>query len=293
MLPLARSKQAAVAPGGAAQRVGRRDGEICPGGLDERTRRPRDAPDRERVPRREDLVVEAGPDPRLARREQRRLRRGEPRLRLRERYAQPRGHVGERLRDPQVPCVALEIRRPVETEVRGDERIVRGRQKRPHLIRGPHVELALLALAVGVEARVEAAVRRAHLARKPGDDAARDLGVARVAGDAREVGVESEERPVVVEHLLEVRDRPLSIGAVAAEAARQLVVDAAVGHPRQRVLGHAQRAGVTGQRVLAQAEREVRRMRELGRPAEAAVLRIVVPRERGERRSRCRRRQRR
>ena len=82
-LPFACREQSPRAPRGRAQRIGRRQREIAEARLVERPCRPREARDRERIPRRQDLVVEAGPNALRTRREQCRARALEPRLRLR------------------------------------------------------------------------------------------------------------------------------------------------------------------------------------------------------------------
>jgi hypothetical protein len=53
------------------------------------------------------------------------------------------------------------------------------------------------------------------------------------------VQVGTREQRVVVEHLLEVRDGPLRIDAVAGEAAADLIEDPAAGHRAQRLQRHA------------------------------------------------------
>ena len=70
---------------------------------------------------------------------------------------------------------------------------------------------------------------------------------------------------VVVEHLLEVRHQPVRVGAVAREAAAQLVVDAAVGHPVEGRGHHAQRRRVPG--AVPGAEQELERHRRAGTSA--------------------------
>ena len=81
---------------------------------------------------------------------------------------------------------------------------------------------------------MERAVGRAHLAHEPADDVARDVAERGFAGRARRIGIQRQQRRVVVQHLLEVRDRPLAVDAVTAEAAAELVVNAAVRHFRER-----------------------------------------------------------
>ena len=99
------------------------------------------------------------------------------------------------------------------------------------LVRGPDVEAALLALGVGVEGRVEAALGAAHLAQRPVERLLADPPVALVAEHLPAVQVGAGQQGVVVEHLLEVGDEPGGVDRVAGEAAADLVVDAA-GHHR-------------------------------------------------------------
>ena len=98
------------------------------------------------------------------------------------------------------------------------------------------------------------------------------------------------EEGVVVEHLLEVGDRPGRVDAVAREPAAQLVIDAAGRHRAQGLQRHVRlgaRCGVTGRALAGNAHRPVcvlgaaqqqelddRRLRELRRPAKAAVARV-------------------
>ena len=79
---------------------------------------------------------------------------------------------------------------------------------------------------------------------------------------------EGQQRPVVVQHLLEVRDHPLAVHRVAAEAAPQVVVDPAERHLGKGVHAHVQVPRVA---VAAEAPFDVGGMGELGRPPEPAV----------------------
>ena len=107
-----------------------------------------------------------------------------------------------------------------------------GAEHRVDLLRGEDVVDALLALAVGVLAGVEAAVGSAHLAAQVRRGLAHRPEQVLVAGAAAApgLGVDAQQLPLVVEHLLEVRHRPARVDAVAVEAAAQLVVDAAARH---------------------------------------------------------------
>src|SRR5260221_13538947 len=93
----------------------------------------------------------------------------------------------------------------------------------------PDVELALLVLAVGVEAAAETAFGGHHLARNPIDRLRDALGVERAARLLPDEGHEGDQLGVVVEHLLEMWDQPARIDGVAREAPAEMVADAALG----------------------------------------------------------------
>ena len=101
---------------------------------------------------------------------------------------------------------------------------------------GPHVELALLALGVGVERGVEAALGAAHLAQRPVERLLAHAAEELLAGQLPGVQVGACEQRVVVEHLLEVRHEPVRVDGVAREPAADLVVDAALAPSARRVV---------------------------------------------------------
>jgi hypothetical protein len=103
-------------------------------------------------------------------------------------------------------------------------------------------------LGIGVERGIESAFRRAHLAHEPLHRVPHDALEEGLPGYEPRVGVERQQQCVVVEHLLEMRDAPVLVHAVAAEAASDLVVDAALGHLHQREAGdrEAQLAAARG-----------------------------------------------
>ena len=76
---------------------------------------------------------------------------------------------------------------------------------------------------------------------------------------------------VVVQHLLEVRHQPVRVGAVAGEAAADLVVDPAVRHPVEGEGHHLEHVGVLAAVPRAHEELQGHRRGELGSPAKAAV----------------------
>src|SRR5205085_2431935 len=148
----------------------------------------------------------------------------------------------------------------------------------------PGVELPLVTFRVGIEARVVAALRGLHLAQRPVGDRAGHARVRWIAGGERRLRIHGEQRAVVVQHLLEVRDRPVLVDRVAAESAAQLVVDTALGHAAQRERRHVPglevRLGRAGARLPAPKQPlDGLRVRELRCAAETPVAGIEAARE--------------
>ena len=113
--------------------------------------------------------------------------------------------------------------------------------------------------------------------------AGRDRAIARVTGQCPGVQVDPRELGVVVEHLLEVRDepvrRPSSSGGSRHRAGR-----GSRRRPSRR--GSAGRPRAAGRRRWRDAAEQVldrHRLRELGRPAPAAVDRVERGLDRGRR----------
>ena len=212
--------------------------------------------DHQRVPRGQALVVEAGPDAGRAGLEQ------------------PGADLGQRLGHR---TASLEHDRAMLEAAAAPKYATASSYSSPEhraqLVVGPHVELALDALGVGVERGVEATFGAAHLAQRPVERLAAHLAQPLLARDLPAVQVGARQQRVVVEHLLEVGDGPGGVDRVAREAAADLVVDPAGRHRAQRPERHL---------ALAAREQELDRRgrRELRRAAEAAVG-AVVGRARG------------
>ena len=145
-----------------------------------------------------------------------------------------------------------------------------GAEDLAQLVERPHVGQPLDAVGVGVQRAAEPAVLGGHLAQRPVERLLRRPPQHGVAGDLPGVDVRAGQQRVVVEHLLEVRDRPGRVGAVAVEAAADLVEDPAAGHRPQREEAHRRLAA--GQQQL-----DDRRRRELRRAAPAAVDAVEAP----------------
>ncbi len=256
---LVRGEQPPVAPHAGANELERAARRRRPLGPAEHAPGVRHAADRERVPRHQHFFVAARAHSLFARGKQ----------------FSP-GVIDERLgarlegaRRVQVPVPVLEIRRPVQPKARGERQVFLLGQELLRLLAAPDVELALLVLAVCIERGVVAALRRLHLAHDPPRGLPGATRVEHVVRHEPDVGEQGEQRAVVVEHLLEVRDHPLRVDAVAAESAAELVIDAAFAHALERRMRHLDLA-------IAQAQLEVGRMRKLRRDAEAAETRIEI-----------------
>ena len=130
---------------------------------------------------------------------------------------------------------------------------------------------ALDPVGVGVLAGGERPVVGRQLADHVVERPDRDRAIALVAGERPGVQVDPRELRVVVQHLLEMRHEPAGVGRVAVEAAAELVAQAAVGHRVERPPGDGQRPRIAGRHVAAEQELDGHRLRELRRPAPAAV----------------------
>ncbi len=219
--------------------------------------------DEQGVPAEEVLVVARRLRPLVAQREELGAGAGE---------AFPRGVVALELRDVLTLEVAL-VRKAVGLGER--ESLVA--QNGGHFRGRPHVGRAFVVIRVGVQRGREQPVGRAHLAEEPADRLFADVDVERVAVTGPGLGVGAEQLGVVVEHLLEVRHRPVAVHAVAMEAAADLVEEPAAGHGAERdgqdgVDARREGAVRFDRGGAAQTEQEVKRVRggELRCGAEAA-----------------------
>ena len=96
-----------------------------------------------------------------------------------------------------------------------------------------------------------------------------------VLRDAVELEQAVQQRRVVFEHLLVVRDAPVALRRVAVEAAPLLVVGAAVAHVLERLARHVQRVAVAVAQVGVQQQIDGVGVRELRLVAEAAEHGVV------------------
>ena len=175
---------------------------------------------------------------------------------------------------------AFEVRLLVESETAAEHAPLERRQRGAHFGARPHVELAFVSFGVGVVGGIEATARSIEascISRSIHSPVSRrDALEQRIAGGQRRFRVRREQRAVVVQHLLEVRNHPELVDRVTREAAAQLVVHAAFGHARERERGHVQRVQVRllrdrGRMPVTHQPVDGAGMRKLRRVAEAAI----------------------
>src|SRR2546425_2667523 len=89
--------------------------------------------------------------------------------------------------------------------------------------------------------------------------------------------IDGEELGVVFEHLLVMRDLPLSRRRVAEEAALDVVVHSAAGHGAEGAVQHRCDLGVAEPAMLVEKEAQKPGLRELRLAPEASELWVVLP----------------
>ena len=277
-------KQPAFAPQRAAHELERPPGGIRQIITAERPRRHGQTADHQAVPGSENLVIPSGTDPALAYAQQLLSRRAQCRFDSVGRTAERGRYVLDRAENVQVP-MALEVGLAIEAVPGSEGRVFLRCQRRAHFVAVPDIELATEPLRDGIEARGVAAFGRLHLAPHPIGGLRGHLAVEGIAGRHIRIRIHREKCPIVVQHLLEVRDHPIVIDRVAAEDPRQLIVDASIAHAPQCQAGHVKRMQVRCVAIGAgppfpQQQRQRCGVREFGRPAEAAEARVERPLER-------------
>ena len=129
---------------------------------------------------------------------------------------------------------------------------------------------------VGIQRSVVAALRRLHLAHHPACGLLHYASEQRIAAAQPCVAIQTEQQAVVVQHLLEMRDVPACIHAVAAEAAAELVIQPTQRHLLQGEQRHVACLFIVPRMRLPQQQIEFGRMQELWRIAEAAMHAVEI-----------------
>src|SRR5690554_762786 len=169
-----------------------------------------------------------------------------------------------------MPAIAGKIGRAVEAEARCKQRVFGAAQMLGHLPRCPHIERAFAALAVRVQAGGKTAVGEQHLALQPFNQAFTDVDKIIALPAPRRARIQAEQQGIVAEHLLEMRNLPDRIHAVAKKAAAEMIVQTQAGHGIKRV------ADDLGSGLIIQIHQcsQQRGLREFRPAAEAAVFLI-------------------
>src|SRR5450759_2406694 len=110
----------------------------------------------------------------------------------------------------------------------------------------PDIELALLALRIGVKRGGKGPLRRGHFAGEPFHGLARALAEKLLAAALIGQRQQLQELCVVVKHLLEMRHQPALVHRVARKAAAEVIVNAALTHAIQRMLDRLEKARIAG-----------------------------------------------
>ena len=273
-------EQDAVPPKLGANEVQSRGGRRKPSRLLQNHGRLRQALDGQGVPGGQHLVVQTGAFALLPLLEQLLLGAGQQGVRPFRLQGQALHHGAPGVAAVQVPLI-LEVGRLVDAVERFRHQVLVGAEQALDALPAPEVELALLPFGVRVQRGEEAAVGMAHLPQQPAGGFPDRAGEQSVGADGQGVRVQGEKLPVVVEHLLEVGNHPGPVRGVAAEAAAQMVVDAASGHLGEGGHHHVQRLSVAlavavAVCPVAQHPLQGDGHRKLGRPAETAVLFVVL-----------------
>ena len=147
----------------------------------------------------------------------------------------------------------------------------------------PQIRSTLFAAHLRVLRGEETALGPAHLAIEVRERLFGDAPVQCAAGESVRARIHGGELGIVVEHLLEVGNRPGGLRRVAVETAAELVVDPAECHLVEGAGQHREllRIGLLLERREQQLERGS--ARKLDPRGEAAVLGVVTRRQRGDR----------
>ena len=109
-----------------------------------------------------------------------------------------------------------------------------------YLLRTPNEELALLPLAVCILRGIKSSSRAGHLPQNVIECIRHNGAVKRASRRLICFEVDSGQKSVVVKHFLEVRDKPVSINAVAVETPTELIIHTAQRHSLKCYLDHLQ-----------------------------------------------------
>ena len=135
----------------------------------------------------------------------------------------------------------------------------------------PRIELAFFAFGVGVKRRRKAAAFGHHLAQDPTDSVLDPRPIGRIAAVQPDHREHVDQQRIVVQHLLEVRDKPDLIDRVAREATTQVIIDAALAHVGERQVDGLLELRKSGVGIRTPHQLDDRHVRELRCARQSAV----------------------
>ena len=145
-------------------------------------------------------------------------------------------------------------------------------QQRAHFLRRQEVVAPLLTLAVCILGAVKAPLRASQLPQHIIGGHFRCVQPLRFSGQPESPDIRQEQQGVVAEHLFKMGDSPGPVGGVAAEAAADLVEDAALGHGPQGLFRQGQQPRVPPLLILLQGKQDKLGHGEFRGLPEAAVF---------------------
>ena len=89
--------------------------------------------------------------------------------------------------------------------------------------------------------------------------------------------IRHDEQGVVIEHLLEMRDKIPPVRGIARKSAADLVKDTAKPHLRQRFFCHFERSGIIMQTAVQQQKQQAVGCGKLRRTAKSAIIWVKAP----------------
>ena len=147
-------------------------------------------------------------------------------------------------------------------------------EHRVNLLDGPGVVEALTLRRISVLSRVKAPSPVCHLRQQPVEDPPRHISKSRVGRHLVRLEVGPRDESIVVQHLLEVRNKPDPVRRIPVEPPSEMVVNASRGHRFERLDDRAQGEFLLRPEVIPEKEAQLGGEGEFRGSAKAPVLRV-------------------
>ncbi len=152
----------------------------------------------------------------------------------------------------------------------------------PEFLQGPDVELPLFPFAVRILGGVEGACGVGHIPEHIGEDLLGGPGVEGVPGDLVGFQVSHGQQGLIVEHLFEMGQQPLSVRGISVESETDVIPHPPQPHGGEGLFHHSEGLVVPGMVVVPEEEEELVGGRKFGGPTEPAVLPVEASPDLGE-----------